>query len=474
MKRLILAFFIGILSLQIIEAQIPQTMSYQGIIRDNDGAFVKDGIYTLNFNLYDVSIGGTSIWSEQQSVSVKNGIMNVILGSNKPLNISFDKQYWLGIAIGDGGELTPRMQLTSSPYSLNAKSVADSVITAGKIPAGQVVKSINNFKDQVTLEAGDNVTITNTNNKVRISAAGVGSNVVSSINTYLKGDVKIEAGSNIDITQSILNNKLTISATSTGGLTLPYTGSTTSSNDAFTIYNFGSGGSGDFSNSGSQPALSGYTQGSSWAGIFTISNSINSSPAIAASTNGTGPTGFFYGSGNDSQGIYVSVPSGKTGLYVSGGTKNAIVATTKGARKLYTEESTEVWFTDYGFGTLQSGITSISIDPLFAETVNLSEKYHVFLQSYSDAELYVSKRTTSQFEVKMRSGDPNAEFSYRIVAKRKGYEIARLEYEPSGDEDPNLYPEQRMRSGAQKITSESIFFQMQKELAAQKKKFENK
>lgn len=226
--------------------------------------------------------------------------------------------------------------------------------------------------------------------------------------------------------------------------------------------------------SGVASAIRGFNGGTGYSGFFANTNSTNGSPAIDVSTNGSGPAGYFYGSGTNSKGIYVSVPSGQTGLYVSGGTKNALVATTKGARKLYTEESSEVWFTDYGFGTLQGGITSILIDPLFAETVNLSEKYHVFLQSYSDAEIYVSKRTPSQFEVKMRSGDPNAEFSYRIVAKRKGYEIARLEYEPSGDDDPNLYPEKRIIGGAPKTSSQSIFYQMQNKLETLKKELENK
>ena len=108
---------------------------------------------------------------------------------------------------------------------------------------------------------------------------------------------------------------------------------------------------------------------------------------------------------------------------------------------MYTEESTEVWFTDYGFGQLNNGTVSIPVDPLFAETVTLSEPYHVFLEEYGDADLYVSNRTQAGFEVRAREGDPNVDFSYRIVAKRKGYEQTRLEHKELGDLDPNLYPE---------------------------------
>jgi hypothetical protein len=141
-------------------------------------------------------------------------------------------------------------------------------------------------------------------------------------------------------------------------------------------------------------------------------------------------------------GVYISAPAGHTGLNVAGGTKNAVVATDEGSKLLYTEESTEVWFTDYGFGQLEDGVAVIAIDEVFAQTVNLEEPYHVFVQVYGDAEVYVSKRTPTSFEVHLRDGDPNVEFSYRLVAKRLGYEDDRLEPAPWADSDPNLYPEQ--------------------------------
>lgn len=45
------------------------------------------------------------------------------------------------------------------------------------------------------------------------------------------------------------------------------------------------------------------------------------------------------------------------------------------------------------------------------------------------------------FEVQLREGNDNAEFSYRIVARRLGHEDARMERAPWADDDPNLYPE---------------------------------
>jgi hypothetical protein len=147
---------------------------------------------------------------------------------------------------------------------------------------------------------------------------------------------------------------------------------------------------------------------------------------------------FFTAAGN---GVYISAPPGKIGLNVASGTKNAVVATDDGSRLLYAEEATEVWFSDHGFGQLQDGVAAIAIDPVYAQTVNLSEPYHVFVQVYGGASVYVSSRTPTGFEVHLWEGDPNVEFSYEIKARRLGYESVRLERAPWADSDPNLYPE---------------------------------
>jgi hypothetical protein len=148
--------------------------------------------------------------------------------------------------------------------------------------------------------------------------------------------------------------------------------------------------------------------------------------------------GFFSDDGN---GVLIVVPTDKVGLNVAGGTKNAVVSTDDGARLLYVEEATEVWFADYGFGQLQDGMAVVDIDSIFAQTVNLEEPYYVFVQAYGEAGVYVSERTAEGFEVRLREGDPEAAFSYRVVAKRLGHEGRRLERAPWADGDPNLYPE---------------------------------
>ena len=51
--------------------------------------------------------------------------------------------------------------------------IKNDAVTAAKIRAGQVVKSLNGFKDAVTLSAGANVTLAPSGNGIAISAASV-------------------------------------------------------------------------------------------------------------------------------------------------------------------------------------------------------------------------------------------------------------------------------------------------------------
>jgi hypothetical protein len=152
-------------------AQIPQTVSYQGVLTDGAGTPVADGTYNITFNFYDATSGGSALWTETQAVAVTGGIFSAILGSTAPLALAFDRPYWLGVSVDGGAELSPRRELTASPYSLNARGVADSAITGGMIKDGTAVRSLSGLTDDVTLAAGENVTITQSNDSLIVSAA---------------------------------------------------------------------------------------------------------------------------------------------------------------------------------------------------------------------------------------------------------------------------------------------------------------
>lgn len=171
-------------------AAIPQTMSYQGLLLGAGGSPVADGAYELTFRIYDVASGpDAALWTESHAaVPVSRGVFHVILGAaGTPLTLAFDAQYYLGVTIGAGEELTPRVQLASSPYSLNALNVVDGAITAPKIAAGQVVKSLNGLRDDVTLAPGSNISITPAGQTLTIAATGAGLTLPFSSSTASAG-----------------------------------------------------------------------------------------------------------------------------------------------------------------------------------------------------------------------------------------------------------------------------------------------
>lgn len=167
-----------------VRGQIPQTLSYQGVLTDANGVIVPDGKYTLTFKLFDADEGGKAIWSENQKVFIQNGLFNVALGSVSPLDIPFDKPFWLATAVGEGSDTGQRMELTATPYSLFARTVADGAITGRKIANNQVVRSINSIKDNVRLTAGANVKITQNGSELIISMLEDRTTLASSSNFW--------------------------------------------------------------------------------------------------------------------------------------------------------------------------------------------------------------------------------------------------------------------------------------------------
>ena len=95
----------------------------------------------------------------------------------------------------------------------------------------------------------------------------------------------------------------------------------------------------------------------------------------------------------------------------------------------YGVQAAENWYEDAGSGTLQSGAATIMLDTNFAQVVNTGVEYHVFLTPGGDCKgLYVANKGANGFEVReLGGGSSGIAFDYRIMAKRKGYEQARLE-----------------------------------------------
>ncbi|MCX7737382.1 MAG: hypothetical protein N2319_11815 [Candidatus Kapabacteria bacterium] len=123
MKKVLLLSLIVLISLiatpfSNVFAQLPKQLSWQGVVRDNNNAVLNQSV-PMTFAIYEQEFGGSPIWLEVQEVSAINGYVNVYLGKQNPLNLPFDKQYWLQITVGNGNPM-PRTALTPVPYALKA------------------------------------------------------------------------------------------------------------------------------------------------------------------------------------------------------------------------------------------------------------------------------------------------------------------------------------------------------------------
>jgi len=278
-------------------AQIPRTLSYQGVLTDANGIVVPDGNYMLTFKLYDNLNGGAPLWVEEQEVAVNKGVLSVILGSINPLKLAFDRPYYLEVQVNSEMPLSPRIPLTSTAYSFISSSVEDNVITTSKIVDGSVTKS-------------------------KLSASG---------------------GSNGQVLK-LYNDNLIWDTDKTGNLILPYSDSIASGESVFSITNSSSGPTIEGRNVGSNVGVLGYSSdntgvlgstkasknygvsgmnikslnigslGGSNDGVFGVANSQNGNGVYGVANNGYVATGV-YGESSTGYGVYgIGKKSGVEGI----------------------------------------------------------------------------------------------------------------------------------------------------------------
>ena len=122
MKQFIVLIMIALLfMLPSPEADVPTTIGYQGLLREQGGPIVVDGWYQLAFKLYTLPAGGTPEWEEIQNVFVEQGFFNVYLGEIVSLDLPFDETYYLGVSVDGEPELMPRVAFASVPYAMRPR-----------------------------------------------------------------------------------------------------------------------------------------------------------------------------------------------------------------------------------------------------------------------------------------------------------------------------------------------------------------
>jgi hypothetical protein len=132
---------------RIATAATNSNLNFQARLLNSAGNVVPDGYYNIEFKLYDVSSGGSALWTEtyydsngvtagnDNRARVVNGYLSVSLGSQTAFgsSINWDQEHWITMNIGGStqtatptwdGEMNPRMKLTGVPYAFRAGQAA--------------------------------------------------------------------------------------------------------------------------------------------------------------------------------------------------------------------------------------------------------------------------------------------------------------------------------------------------------------
>ena len=108
--------------------------TYQGQLNNNGSP--ASGTYNLTFSLYNASSGGSQVGGTitNTGVSITNGLFTVILEFGDPFD---GTPYWLQIGVRTKGAtlfsaLSPRQELTPTPYAITAENV-DGLVSASQL-----------------------------------------------------------------------------------------------------------------------------------------------------------------------------------------------------------------------------------------------------------------------------------------------------------------------------------------------------
>ena len=390
-----------------VAGSVASRFSYQGRVTDASGNPL-DGVYSMQFQLYDAETEGAMLWdSGAQDVTVEDGLFSIKLAADR--SVFNGQAVWLEVAVA--GEALPRQEILPVPYALSLRPGAE-IISEGypALHAESTHPSGRGLRGYATATSGTNYGVVGAS-KSPDGYGGYFYNTDNGIGAYGESPKYGVYGK----------------ATGASGYTVGVKG-----------YSQADVGRGVEGHSVLEIGVFGSSSGtgSSAIGVYGSSADDGSCGVKGYNSSFSGNAYGVYGETRSSAGYGVY----SKGNFGATGSKNAIVQTEDyGWRTLSAVESPEVWFEDFGQAQLAEGQATVTVDPIFAQAVNLAETYHVFLTPLGDTPvlLFVTQKTPTAFTVQgvTLDGQPSeGAFDYRIVAKRLGYEHLRLE--PA--EDPNL------------------------------------
>lgn len=188
-------------------AAVSSEIPYQGVLKSGSDKPLS-GTYTVSFNLYDVSPGGTPLATDTHSVKAKNGRFATTL--TFPTEFFDGRGLWLGIKRGTSVEASPRTMLYPVAYAIGLRpGIVGASFTASRAgdPGTGVYYPGLNVSTIFTANPGINVNTTGDRSSgVRITTWGESSTGLSATS---RGD---ESAAIVGVTTGVHSPGLVINA----------------------------------------------------------------------------------------------------------------------------------------------------------------------------------------------------------------------------------------------------------------------
>ena len=100
----------------------PNSINIQGKLTNPSGTILT-GTYNFSFSIYDAYTSGNKLYEANiTSTTDARGVYDIILNN---VNLSFSDQNYLGVKVNNDTEMSPRVNLTSVPYTFRANTSDD-------------------------------------------------------------------------------------------------------------------------------------------------------------------------------------------------------------------------------------------------------------------------------------------------------------------------------------------------------------
>jgi len=464
-------------------AQVPQKMNYQVMLTNDSDEPLADQSVQLVFRIYNVESGGGQLWTETHNVVTSSiGVVSVVLGTYNPLSLAFDGPLWLQVAV-DGEVMSPRRELTSTPYALSVSAgaagdghsldaddgnpvdvvyvdgngivtVGDPVVVYGS-PRLQVFGTTNESGGYFKADSDHTLTAavfgTSSLGDGIVGNSQTGSEYYASTPTAVAGVAGENANAGLFVAQGTGRG---VYAVASGG------------GDALYANASGTGRSGYFSGGIGVEMVANDTYP-----VLLLTNNetsyyadclhLESQPNVSSGTRTLqshcyrGTAGYFDKDTDDY--VYNVIVSGPAynapGLYVYGYIYSSSlmareVETSRGKEAVFSLSSPEVEMVSSGQGQLSGGAARVDFDRTFAESITGPDDLRITATPIGGwSALYVEHIDADGFDLRSDSGDAGIEFHWVALGRAEGHERSPVIVIPDHEEEERI---QRLKDAEMK------------------------